>query len=154
MILLEEELNIFSKQYKDKLMEKYKNKDRLPKAKNDRIAYIYCKYTKNDISKFCNTADTKRLKSIVKGFIDDDAKDNDYEVKFLKGLEKSDSSCVHAITVSPASDSKWDIYYISTINAVCIVEKLKNGKYDVMNSTVSIEDTIKQDLESEYNRKL
>lgn len=54
----------FDASRKEALVSKYENKDKLSKNGDDRAAYIFCKYTKSNIAKFCNMKDTKQLRKI------------------------------------------------------------------------------------------
>lgn len=153
-----ESKDITSNEYKSKLIEKYKDKSKLPKTKNDRLAYIYCNYTRSDIAKFCNEKDTKKLKSLLtkyaKYFSDKGMPmdDSDIEFQCLKAIEKDNKCCVHVVTIY-LNNHPIDIYYNDNINKTFLVG-FDSDKPDVSISTISLERTLKQDLGNEYNIKL
>ena len=82
---------------KERIIDKYKNKDKLPNYSTiDKAAYILCNYKPSDMDKFCNSSDTTLVK---KDLLNKLKHENEYDfqdVKRAKSLLKdiTDNSIV------------------------------------------------------------
>ena len=75
---------------KERIINEYKNKDKLPNySAIDKAAYILCKYQPSDMDKFCNSSDTNLVKRDLLDKLKYKDEYDPQDVKRAKSLLKS-----------------------------------------------------------------
>ena len=108
---------------KEKIINKYKNKTKIPNYSTiDKAAYILCKYKPSDMDKFCNSSDTTRVKQ-----------DLSNKVKLVNKYNPKDISKAQEL-LNSISDSSMVILTGKSLKDDAFIYNKDNGKLYIPNS--------------------